>query len=205
LYFLKQYQGAVDAYEDALRYEEDGSGSAVTRAYLIKAKEKMALQEEKERRKALTGGAGDDGGTVGEESAFQTVAYSVVTDKEGRGVASGRMVSERLNEVAKDEKDKQMSSIEEDKEETPRGSPLSPFDEPGVRRASPTMMYVETGPMGGPAQRRVQPPQDRGVIVGEEVNTNDDDGGDEPDPDFDEALRLQRRATQYLSHKKYRQ
>ena len=84
LYFLKQYQGAIEAYEDALRYEEEGSGSnaAVTRAYLIKAKEKLALQEEKERRRALANS--DDVGTVGDESAFQTVAYSVVTDKEGR-------------------------------------------------------------------------------------------------------------------------
>jgi tetratricopeptide (TPR) repeat protein len=205
LYFLKQYQGAVEAYEDALKYEEEGSGSngAVTRAYLIKAKEKMALQEEKERRRALAAG-GDDGGTVGDESAFQTIAYSVVTDKEGKGVASGMMTSRRLNEVAKDEKDKQMSSITEDKEveNAPRGSPTSPYDKP-AKRASPTMMYVETGPMGGPAQRRVDQPQDRG-IGSSDNQTGEFLGNEEPDPDFDEALRLQRRATQYLSHKKYR-
>ena len=204
LYFLKQYQGAVDAYEDALRYEDEGSNGAVTRAYLMKAKEKMALQEEKERRKALIGG-GDDGGTVGEESAFQTVAYSVVTDKDGRGVASGRMTSERLNEVAKDEKEKQMASIVEKKEENvaPRGSPLSPYDEP-EKRASPTSMYVETGPMGGPAQRRVDLPQDRGIVTESNNQTGEDNGDGQPDPDFDEALLLQRRATQYLTHKKYR-
>lgn len=194
LYFLKQYQGAIEAYEDALRYEEEGSGSnaAVTRAYLIKAKEKLALQEEKERRRALANG--DDVGTVGDESAFQTVAYSVVTDKEGRGVASGMMSSKRLNEVARGEKHKQMSSINEDKEV----DNVSPRKSEFANRASPTMMYVETGPMGGPAQRRVEPPQDRGIAV-------EEDGADEPDPDFDEALRLQRRATQFLSHKKYRQ
>lgn len=195
----------MEAYEDALRYEDEGSNGAVTRAYLMKAKEKMALQEEKERRKALAGGGGEDGGTVGEESAFQTVAYSVVTDKDGRGVASGRMTSERLSEVAKDEKEKQMSSIVEDKEVNvaPRGSPLTPFDEP-EKRASPTMMYVETGPMGGPAQRRMEIPQDRGVDTRANNQTGEDNGDGEPDPDFDEALRLQRRATQYLSYKKYR-
>ena len=195
----------MEAYEDALRYEDEGSNGAVTRAYLMKAKEKMALQEEKERRKALAGGGGEDGGTVGEESAFQTVAYSVVTDKDGRGVASGRMTSERLSEVAKDEKEKQMSSIVEDKEVNvaPRGSPLTPFDEP-EKRASPTMMYVETGPMGGPAQRRMEIPQDKGVDTRANNQTGEDNGDGEPDPDFDEALRLQRRATQYLSYKKYR-
>eukprot|EP00584_Thalassiosira_punctigera_P013929 CAMPEP_0172555504 /NCGR_PEP_ID=MMETSP1067-20121228/58452_1 /TAXON_ID=265564 ORGANISM="Thalassiosira punctigera, Strain Tpunct2005C2" /NCGR_SAMPLE_ID=MMETSP1067 /ASSEMBLY_ACC=CAM_ASM_000444 /LENGTH=240 /DNA_ID=CAMNT_0013344027 /DNA_START=29 /DNA_END=748 /DNA_ORIENTATION=- len=56
LYFLKQYAGAVEAYEDALRFEEEdgnagGGNSAVTRAYLQKAKEKLAKQEERERRK----------------------------------------------------------------------------------------------------------------------------------------------------------
>jgi hypothetical protein len=63
------------------------------------------------------------------------------------------------------------------------------------------MMYVETGPMGGPAQRRVEPPQDRSFPT---ATDNNEEGGDEPDPDFDEALRLQRRATQFLSHKKYK-
>ena len=217
LYFLKQYQGAVEAYEDALRYEEqDGGGNsnsngcAVTKAYLIKAKEKLILQEEKERRRleaagggGNSGGGGDDVGTVGEESALQTVAYSVVTDKDGKGVASGRMNSERLGQVAKDEKDKQMSPIGEDHVENEnaavRGSPVSPYDEPmSQKRASPTMMYVETGPMGGPAQRRVGAPQDEGMAEDGEI-------GDENDPDFDEALRLQQRATKFLTHKKYRQ
>ena len=167
LYFLKQYEGAVEAYEDSLRYEEEedagagGSNGAVTRAYLRKAKEKIMLQEEKERRRALA--EGEDSLTLGGESAFQTVAYSVVTDKEGRGVASGRMVHQRLK------------------------SPLSPLEDP----ASPTMMYVETGPMGGPAQRRVGP---------EETHASE-----EPDPDFEEALRLQKRATLFLAHKQYRQ
>lgn len=210
LYFLKQYQGAVEAYEDALRYEQDGSnGCAVTKAYLIKAKEKLVLQEEKERRKLEAGegggnfGCGDDGGTVGEESALQTVAYSVVTDKDGRGVASGRINSERLGQVAKDEKDKQMSPIGEDRVENEnaavvRGSPVSPNDEPtNQKRASSTMMYVETGPMGGPAQRRVGA-QDGGLADDGEI-------GDGNDPDFDEALLLQQRATKYLTHKKYRQ
>ena len=55
LYFLKQYKGAVEAYEDALKFEEDdgnGGNSAVTRAYLQKAKEKLAKQEEKEQSKS---------------------------------------------------------------------------------------------------------------------------------------------------------
>eukprot|EP00804_Cyclotella_cryptica_P006380 CCRYP_014266-RB/>CCRYP_014266-RB protein AED:0.18 eAED:0.18 QI:236/1/1/1/1/0.85/7/3669/1526 len=225
LYFLKDYVGAVEAYEDALRLELEeevggsgggagGGGShngAVTRAYLIKAKEKLALQQEKERRKAMavTSGTvtsnGDDGVTLGEESAFQTVAYSVVTDKHGVGVASGGMANERIQEVAKEERDTPMFKIDENRveENAPRAMPSE--DEVG-RRASPTMMYVETGPMGGPAQRRVDPPQDKGMAsASSAVPPTDKEGGqDEPDPDFDEALRLQRRATQFLTHKKYK-
>ena len=79
LYFLKDYKGAVEAYEDALKFEEeDGNNSAVTRAYLQKAKEKLAKQEEKERRKRAGGSPGDES-TIAEESINPTIAYSIAT------------------------------------------------------------------------------------------------------------------------------
>mmetsp|Transcript_31649 Transcript_31649/g.67035 ORF Transcript_31649/g.67035 Transcript_31649/m.67035 type:complete len:751 (+) Transcript_31649:122-2374(+) len=246
LYFLKQYEGAVEAYEDALRFEEaDGNGgnSAVTRAYLQKAKEKLARQEEKERRKRNvnsggggSGGGFDDGTSVMEESVNPTIAYSIATDKERVGLASGlHETSERVNAAVKvikpEEKESNQLDLQklkihengelsqnenEEKNPSPLGSPFQSFHNPDSR-SSPVFMTVETGPMGGPAQRRVEPPshpQDRGVATnygattqqasGVNVSNLSENQEDEPDPDFDEALRLQRRATHFLCHKQYR-
>jgi len=263
LYFLKQYAGAVEAYEDALHFEEDGDGnnngggggnSAVTRAYLQKAKEKLAKQEEKERRKRASGGISPMGGagiiaddvTVGEESVNPTIAYSIATDKDRVGIASGLQTSnnERVNAVAnaplaRTNSNPQLPlqglSIKEDEandnqnQHADMGSPFKSFHGPNTR-ASPSFMTVNTGPMGGPAQRRVDQsttsnstqPQDAGTRSAVEQvvaspplklptptfspanNDFNTDINDEPDPDFDEALRLQRRATHFLSNKQYR-
>lgn len=267
LYFLKQYAGAVEAYEDALRCEEeegagrgggDGGNSAVTRAYLLKAKEKLAKQQEKERKKlaaaagggvASPGASNDEGTAAGEESVNPTIAYSVVTDKGRVGLASGLQTSnERVNAVAKEALDSRESdqghqltlqglSVNEDKEKVNNVNPLSPppqngddhdmgspfesFHNPNPR-SSPTFITVRTGPMGGPAQRRVEPPsrpQDDSRLAeppslkistpsSSPANRSDlqiqTSRSNEPDPDFDEALRLQRRATHFLAHKQYR-
>ena len=252
LYFLKQYKGAVEAYEDALRLEEeggDGTGggggnSAVTRAYLQKAKEKLAKQEEKERRRmnnngnnpAAGGGGGEDGLSVmGEESVNPTIAYSIATDKDRLGLASGlRVSSERVNAVAKEPLGKAGGSdsrnnlnlqelpIDEagdtdqdgnnETSPSPMGSPFKSFHNP-ESRSSPAFMTVETGPMGGPAQRRLEPPsgpQNQATIGAPPSSNNAPNNNiinadaEEADPDFDEALRLQRRATHFLSHKQYR-
>mmetsp|Transcript_5012 Transcript_5012/g.11063 ORF Transcript_5012/g.11063 Transcript_5012/m.11063 type:complete len:681 (+) Transcript_5012:117-2159(+) len=278
LYFLKQYAGAVEAYEDALRFEEEegnagGTNSVVTRGYLQKAKEKLAKQEEKERRKrgnaspggggvspGLSPGGNDEATTTGEESVNPTIAYSIATDKDRVGLASGLQTNnERINAVAKEGLDSrevdprslqanqlplQRLSINEDDENADQniaikpaspseadnnlGSPFTTFHNPNPQ-SSPKFMTVKTGPMGGPAQRRVGPrtpasqPQDTGSSSVEQVaspplkiptpasspgnnlrvDTNNLDDG-EPDPDFDEALRLQRRATHFLAHKQYR-
>ncbi|KAL7549217.1 hypothetical protein ACHAWF_012490 [Thalassiosira exigua] len=280
LYFLKQYRGAVEAYEDALKFEEDdgGGNSAVTKAYLQKAREKLARQEEKERRKQAAaagggspvtaggGGGGDDVTAV--ESVSNTIAYSVATDKDRVGLASGlRTSSARVDAVAaasatlgsgkdsggrsdeqlplqklsinegsekvnrsRDSENTQSNDESSPNKPSPMGSPFKTFHDPNPR-SSPSFMTVQTGPMGGPAQRRVEPkttPQ--GVNASgdapapspplniptptssqpNEINVSgmddnpDDELEDEPDPDFDEALRLQRRATHFLQHKQYR-
>ncbi|KAL7544046.1 hypothetical protein ACHAXR_013485 [Thalassiosira sp. AJA248-18] len=262
LYFLKQYAGAVEAYEDALKFEEEennnnggagggGNNSAVTRAYLQKAKEKLAKQEEKERRKRAiaaggdyspaAGGGGGDDVTTAEESVNPTIAYSVATDKDRVGLASGLQSSnERVNAVAgnanaldsvnRDNTNPlplQGLSINEDGENANQnnglGSPFQSFHDPNPR-ASPSFMTVKTGPMGGPAQWRVDPatqPQDAAAGTSSAMEqqvasppiklptpTSSSSPAaaeaDEPDPDFDEALRLQRRATHFLTHKQYR-
>lgn len=78
LYFLKDYEGAVGAYEEAVRFEPDNS---VTQTYLEKAKSKLARQHEKARRAAR----GDEV-SVAEDSVAPTVVNSVATDP-SRGAA----------------------------------------------------------------------------------------------------------------------
>ena len=48
LYFLKEYEGAVAAYEDAIHYEPD---NPITNTYLEKARSKLDRQKEKELKK----------------------------------------------------------------------------------------------------------------------------------------------------------
>lgn len=77
LYFLKDYEGAVAAYEDAIHYEPD---NPITKTYLEKARSKWQRQKEK--------AAKNSGRSVGEEvsvltaesSVQQTVANSIATD-----------------------------------------------------------------------------------------------------------------------------
>jgi tetratricopeptide (TPR) repeat protein len=72
LYFLKDYEGAVNAYEEAVKYEPENQ---VTVTYLEKAKSKLARQHDRARRQAK----GDEV-SVAEESVTMTVTNSIATD-----------------------------------------------------------------------------------------------------------------------------
>ncbi len=74
LYFLKDYEGAVAAYEDAIHYEPDNS---ITITYLEKAKAKCDRQKEKQAKSAR----GEEISVLTENSSIQaTVINSVATD-----------------------------------------------------------------------------------------------------------------------------
>ena len=74
LYFLKDYEGAVIAYEDAIHYEPE---NPVTRTYLEKAKAKLQKQKEKAARASR----GEEVSVMTMESSVQpTVANSIATD-----------------------------------------------------------------------------------------------------------------------------
>lgn len=72
LYFLKDYAGALGAYEDAIQYEPDNQ---VTQTYLEKAKAKLAKQREKAQRFAR----GEDV-SIADASAQSTVINSIASD-----------------------------------------------------------------------------------------------------------------------------
>jgi len=78
LYFLKDYEGAVAAYEDAIHYEPDNS---ITKTYLEKAKSKADRQKEKLTRAAR----GEEVSVLTENSNAQgTLVNSVATDPEAQ-------------------------------------------------------------------------------------------------------------------------
>mmetsp|Transcript_9333 Transcript_9333/g.21151 ORF Transcript_9333/g.21151 Transcript_9333/m.21151 type:complete len:665 (+) Transcript_9333:235-2229(+) len=229
LYFLKQYAGAVEAYEDALKFEEEdgqssSSNNAVTRAYLQKAKEKLAKQEEKRLKRAQAAEEDherkddqqvDINSPVEDATVSETVAYSVVTDKGNVGVASGlHQTNLRAANAAApssnlvDSRDEETlplhrASINEDEDGNAQNTTLqTPQSE--LHAQSPRMMMVKTGPMGGEAQRRVEPRISSTEDASPSPQNAGEGNNDEPDPDFDEALKLQRRATHFLSQKQYR-
>ena len=76
LYFLKDYEGAVAAYEDAIHYEPD---NPITKTYLDKAKTKLQRQREKAMKNR--GAGGEEVSVLTTESSVQhTVVNSVATD-----------------------------------------------------------------------------------------------------------------------------
>lgn len=75
LYFLKDYSGAVSAYEDAIEYEPENK---VTVTYLEKARKKLSKQNEKEDR--IARGEADPATMEEDMTVTGTVANSIATD-----------------------------------------------------------------------------------------------------------------------------
>ena len=74
LYFLKEYEGAVSAYEDAIHYEPD---NPITKTYLEKARSKWNRQKEKAQKNKSRE---EVSVLTAESSVQQTVTNSVATD-----------------------------------------------------------------------------------------------------------------------------
>jgi tetratricopeptide (TPR) repeat protein len=77
LYFLKEYESAVAAYEDAIHYEPD---NPITRTYLEKARTKWQRQKDKAVKNSGRGGDGEVSVLTAESSVQHTVVNSVATD-----------------------------------------------------------------------------------------------------------------------------
>lgn len=144
LYFLKDYAGAVAAYEDAIQYEPDNQ---VTQTYLEKAKAKLAKQHEKAQRYAR----GEDV-SIAEYSTQSTVINSIATDPNASAaIVSGEFQQGNTNAA--------IANAIAGRNQRFRGS------------RPPTL----------------------------------DIHGDEEDPDFDEAINIQKRANRFLANKQYKQ
>lgn len=152
LYFLKDYSGAVAAYEDAIQYEPDNQ---VTLTYLEKAKLKLAKQQEKAQRSAR----GEDV-SVAEFSVQDTVVNSIATDPNASAaIVSGEFRSSKRNQVIAN----------------------------AIAGSHQRNMRYGTGPGNGFRQNHLS------IMTEEE------------DPDFDEAVNIQKRANRFLATKQYKQ
>lgn len=175
LYFLKDYEGAVGAYEDAIYYEPE---NPITKTYLEKARSKWQRQQEKiQRQQQQSSSNGGSGHTRGEEqtvvttesSVQQTVVNSVVTDPHGSNAvvqSAGYRSQSRamVNAVG------------------------------GALGAESSKNAVTPPATINEATLDEHLAEDK---EGHEGDLQDD-------PDFDEALRIQERANRYLANKNYK-
>ena len=155
---MRDFSGAVAAYEDAVRYEPDND---ITKNYLKKAKEKEAKQMAKQL--ASRGGLGAQYGGASDMSlsgdSMMAANMSVVSDPNRSAAVVGSnagmrgITSDRIGAVVSKELKRSAVAVS--------GAPLAGVDE-------------------------------NNVTV------------DEEDPDFDEALRLQEKATASLASKNYK-
>jgi tetratricopeptide (TPR) repeat protein len=179
LYFLKDYEGAIVAYEDAIHYEPDND---ITKTYLEKARAKLQRQQEKVQRQQQNGNSssshtrGEDHTVITTESSMQhTVVNSVVTDPDGSNAV---------------------------------------VQSAGFRAQSNAMVNAVGGAFGsnkatgGGAAAAPMATLDEATLdehLAEGKNGDDEDQyQDQDDPDFEEALRIQERANQYLANKNYK-
>ena len=184
LYFLKEYAGAVAAYENAFQFEPENQ---VTWTYLNKAKQKFARQHEKKMRR--------------EEERLDALegAMSVMSVSETVGPPVGSVEEDTATELAAG-----VLLEEEPKEEERRRQPnhkvgerLMKAVEPGYIASSQSNIHYENAHDTASIERY----QNDGNVDNDD---DDDDESDQDDPDFDEALKLQERATLKLVHKQYR-
>ena len=227
LYFLRDYEGAVAAYEDAVALEPDNT---VTWTYLTKARQKLDKQRTREEARAAAA-AGD--GSYQEEASIDNTTYfggavSVATDPNhaaavvglgGRGMAaavsspgdasgyssgggdeaqdvgaipmrSPSTTARLQNMVGSQIQTEPMTEHGGPPQRLPvgaNGSPLSPLGSPTAQAEA--QMAAQASPR---------------AVSGGGVDDSYDTDGQHHDPDYDEAVQLQQRATSYLSHKQYR-
>lgn len=210
LYFLKDYAGAIAAYENAFQFEPDNQ---VTWTYLNKAKKKFARENERRRKrdeedfdrqqKEQVSGRGqpidrgieetmEDMGLTNEGDYYNQITDNVQDD--GLSVAETVDLANMALSVAENANDLSTSIIApnntEDELELERSKMknFSPSDGRNISAMSSVHAALDND------QARLDLAHDT-----EESDENEDD------PDFDEALRLQESAALKLFNKQYRE
>ncbi|MGK3760651.1 MAG: tetratricopeptide (TPR) repeat protein [Bacillariaceae sp.] len=174
LYFLKDYEGAVTAYEDAIHYEPD---NPITKTYLEKARSKWNRQKEKSLRNRS---AGDVSVLTTESSIQHTIANSVATDPN----ASAAVVTTGFRGQSKAIMRAVGGSL-------PANKNRLNVNTNSKKETTPTLN--ENTPL-----------ESQGQYEDDDEDDEDEDDFNLEDPDFDEALRIQERANRYLANKNYK-
>ena len=183
LYFLKDYAGAVAAYENAFQFEPENQ---VTWTYLNKAKKKFAREQEKKQKKEESEGLDYKQHYLKEEQFDSTDNVSPFAGMEGQhddlvSVTDTVDLANMALSVADNAKDRSTSIINQSRESD--------------------SSFGNNENMNG-----VHAALDRSRLDRlDETNEEDDDDEDVDDPDFDEALRLQETASIKLLNKNYRE
>ncbi|GKY98730.1 hypothetical protein MPSEU_000829300 [Mayamaea pseudoterrestris] len=197
LYFLKDYQGAVAAYEDAIAFEPDNK---VTLTYLEKAKVKL------DKQKRRMSGEETSIATSAADSHNNYVPSVATTDPQAHGMggngyrnvrgnhalaaaAARRLVSPTASQAGVPPQQQQYSSAK-----------TSPSN---FATGGPPMNLVHGMPIGnGGGSNGYRNNNNTGSVslLGSQQRYHDPNA----DPDFEEALRIQIQANKYLSNKHYK-
>jgi tetratricopeptide (TPR) repeat protein len=188
LYFLKDYEGAVVAYEDAIHYEPD---NPITKTYLDKAKGKWIRQKEKVAKNSR----GEEVSVfTAESSVQQTVVNSVATDPHASAAVVQTIGFRGQSQAIANAVGRGMgNNINNNNNNTA----ILP---PPKMSAAATTTAITT-------PRTDDDKTSKGGGLHSGGGRNDDDDDDRynmDDPDFDEALRIQERANRYLANKNYK-
>ena len=188
LYFLKDYENAVVAYEDAVQYEPD---NVVTRAYLEKAVQKLMKQQQQQQLQSPM----DD--AMSSVMSPRTIQNSVTTDPMAQqhtivqqpyqpNTSSARAAFQQTVEATPAEEDGQEGEVGYSANDV---SSPPPLPSSASSSAVPASLKNASNTTAQSIEEVEHPSSTH--------NTND--------PEFIEAVRIQQRANQYLVTKQYRQ
>ena len=188
LYFLKDYENAVLAYEDAVQYEPD---NVVTRAYLEKAEQKLMKQQHQQHHlqqhpdDAMTASISSvmSPKTIQNSVATDPMAHHTIVQQPYQPNSSSARAAFQNTVVATAEDDEDKHQGENEDEVEGRG--------PSALLSKPSSVpMTQTDVMNNTSKT---------------ASGNDETGENNNDPEFIEAVRIQQRANQYLVTKQYRQ
>jgi tetratricopeptide (TPR) repeat protein len=205
LYFIKDYAGAVAAYENAFQFEPENQ---VTWTYLNKAKKKFVREDEKRRMK-------DDEEIDQQNQKERAQDYGRVRWDDGHDSTSASKGNDHAYESVYDDglsvtdtvdlANMALSFVDSAKDlSTSIIGPNGPENEEDDDRSNEDE-YITSTRSSGNAMNSVHAALNNDRSRLDRLDETDEIDDDDEDPDFDEALRLQEGAAIKLLNKKYRE